>query len=320
MAKYLTPVLILVVAVLAVALAVKGGEIVTGMSVLEVHPSNFSVAGANVNPTMTTPECYQTSGTQGALGSITLIGNDTITVVCNTTVSDNNGCADFNTTTQTGRLYKDTVGAGCSASYKDCYQNASCAPVGSCTGTGGVSQIVECTYTVQYNADNTSVTGWNGTINITDTASAKVNDTDASVGVGALLAIHVDHTLDLGSVAAGSNQSTCSVDHSTWNYGNVQLDLQLNGTALDCPSPYTDIPVGYLQYNCTDDDAPFGTNSTALTGAPASTGCTSFDLAKSSTTTGSMTASTDKTYWGVGIPTGSGGTCWGTIHFTAIAG
>ena len=234
MAKYLTPVLILVVAVLAVALAVKGGEIVTGMSVLEVHPSNFTVSGGNVNPTMTTPECYQTSGTQGALGSITLIGNDTVTVVCNTTVSDNNGCADFNGTISGnflwGLLYQDGAGTSCLPSYLDCYGNATCAAVGACTG--GTDQTVECRFLVQWNADNTTGDGWAGFISIMDSGSLQTNDTDTTVDVGALLAIHVAHTLDFGSVPAGTNETNCTHDHNTLNYGNVQIDLQLNGTAL----------------------------------------------------------------------------------------
>jgi hypothetical protein len=247
-----------------------------------------------------------------------------VTIVCNATVTDDNGCGDWNasegSSARTGVLYKDTEGNSCSPTNQDCYQNASCSPVGSCTGTGDVSQVVECSFTVQYNADNTTGDGWGGYIQVTDSAAAHDEDADETVDVGALLAIHVDHTLDLGSVAAGTDQSTCAVDHSTWNYGNVQIDLQLNGSALDCPSPYTDIPVAKLHFNCTDDDAFYGNQSTVLTGTPSSTNCTSFDLAKSSTSSGTPTASTDKTYWGVGVPAGSGGTCTGTIHFTAIAG
>ncbi len=324
MAKYLTAMLVLIVVLLSIALIVRGGEMITAMSVSTLHESNFSVSSGNVTPTMSTPNCYQTTGTVQSLGSVALIGNNTVGILCNTTVSDSNGCADFNGTVSgnslTGKVYEDSVGIGCSESYLDCYANLTCKAVGSCTGGGGTQQVVECTYAMQWNADNTSSNGWDGFMQIVDSGGLQVNDSDSTVDVAPLLSIHVDDTLDFGSVAANTNQSYSATNHSTWNYGNVQIDLQLNGTALDCPSSYTDIPVGFLHYNCTDYNQSYATLSAILTGTADGTSCTGFNLAKSADTTTGPVAPPKKTYWGIGVISGAGGTCNGTVHFTAVSG
>jgi hypothetical protein len=320
MAKQLTPILVLVVMVLAVALVMSGGKVMTAMTVLTAHPSTFNLTAGNVSPTMTTPVCYQTNGTPGAIGAIALTGNSSIAVTCTTNVTDLNGCSDFNGTLSgnvlNGSVHEDTVNDDCSANNLNCYVNAACTAVGTCAD--GISQFVNCTYAnIWWNADNTSASGWDGYMSIADSAGKAVSNKDTDLSVSALLAIHVDHWLDFGSIAAGTNQTTCAVDHNTWNYGNVIIDLHLEGTTLDCPAPYLDIPVGYLKYNSTDDAQDYSTVAcTALTTGPVKT---EFDLGSSTTTSGEPAATTDLTYWGVGTTVGSGGVCTSTVTFTAVA-
>ncbi len=320
MAKQLTPILVLVVMVLAVALVMSGGKVMTAMTVLTAHPSTFNLTVGGVAPTMTEPVCSQTNGTPGAIGAITLTGNSSVAVECTTTVTDKNGCSNFNGTESgnvlNGSVHEDTVTDTCSADNLNCYLNASCVAIGACTNS--ITQDVKCTYNnIWWNADNTSASGWDGYISIADAQGNTTSDSDTDLSVSALLAIHVDHWLDFGTIVAGTNQSTCGTDHNAWNYGNVIIDLQLEGTTLDCPTPYVDIPVGYLKYNSTDDNKVYSTtNCTALTTGPVGT---QFDLGSSTTTSGEPVATTDTTYWGVGAIEGSGGICAGTVTFTAVA-
>jgi hypothetical protein len=247
---------------------------------------------------------------------IDLIGNNTMMVWCNATFNDPDGADTLDVSW--ARIYDELAGGSntCTGDNNNCYYNSSC----EWEAYNATAKKAVCTSNFWFNAANSTTLGWICNITANDTDNNRGSGEDTT-DVNPLLAIHVDDYLNLGSVPAGTNQSTCSVDHNTWNYGNVQIDLQLNGTALDCPSPYTDIPVGYIHYNCYYDDLDYGSETSALTSTPDGSNCNLFDLSKNSTaTTEDPQAPSKQTYWGVGIPTGSGGTCTGTIHFTAVAG
>jgi len=243
---------------------------------------------------------------------IDLIGNSTRLVWCNATFNDPDGANDLNVSW--ARVYGLGGSNTCTGDNNNCYYNSSCG----WEAVNSTAKKASCTFNFWYNANPTLA--WTCNITANDTTGYTGSGTD-TVTVNSLLAIHVDDSIDFGTLAAGTNETYCAHNHTTWNYGNVRIDLKLNGTDLICQSPYANIPAGYLHYNCTNYNQLYATQSAALNSTPIGTYCTGFDLSKNSTsTTQDPIAPLNKTYWGVGVPTGTSGTCIGTIHITAVAG
>ncbi len=254
--------------------------------------------------------------TANPANQIDLIGNSTRTVWCNATVNDPEGASNLNVSW--ARAYSYQGGSGtCTGNYTNCYYNSSCEWITIPGNT--TAKTASCTFQFQYNAVNSS-TDFNGWI-----CNMSANDTDSYIGstasagvkkVNALLAIHVDDSIDFGTVNAGTNETYVAHNNTAYNYGNVKIDLQLNGTQLTCPAGYGNISAGFLHYSYTTFNATYA-SSTALNATP--TTC-DFNLPKTMNATGTMVATSNKTYWGIGVPGGSGGLCTGTVHFTAVAG
>jgi hypothetical protein len=321
MSKYMTPVLVLVLAVLAITLAYKGSVVVTGMA---TNLYNASYREFNVSTGNATPVIYDAAGTSGSIDcyddtngdatKVTLNAFSNMTVVCNATVSDDNGCQDFNGSLSgnslIGEFYDSTQSQPCgSDGSKNCYNNATCAPVGACVGY--MNQTVECRYTVFYNANNTT---WTGFLNVTDKTGLIDTGTD-TITVDNLNSLNVTNsTMNMGTLSPGANTSTHTKGSEIANGGNIKIDLNINGTSVfDCPTN-PDIGIGNLTYNYTSAGTWPGTAVTTTATA------TQFNLDSAADSVGAPTAPTDNMFWGIGIPLGTvgGQTCNATIRVAAI--
>jgi hypothetical protein len=316
MSKYLTPILVLVVAVLAIIL-VKGSQVMLAAQIEEATPQ---VEVTPVNATIAPITCYDM--TTWSTTNITLVAADNKTVLCNATVNDENGASDFNTTTPTGAIYDVSLCGIGTYDADDCYTNSSCSWG---TVVNLTAQELECTFTFRYNAE---IGMWTAMLNLTDSGGNTSSRTDADeIHVDELLALDVPTTLNFGIKIAGVNDSyvgapmSCTdCNFTVSNYGNTQIDLQLNGTDLT-GCTLGSIPVGYLHYNCTDWNASYATEAAALNETLVGAYCTGFNLVKETTPANTEpVAETDDTYWGIGVPPGVRGTCSGTIWFAAVAG
>ena len=320
MSKYLTPVLVLAIAILAVALFIKGSEVLVAYQVLTTNQSATTLNITNIAPTMESVNCYNYNNALiGSMGSnpLALRGGTTARVVCNGTGNDKNGGGSINGTVSgsiSGRIYETAAGATCSADSTKCYVNASCATL---TRKNETAQYFECSYSVYYHADNTSQTSnWDGNLTVGD--GTLYGSQEAVFDVDELLAVGVPGILAFGTAQPGDKLNV-NKSHTVTNYGNVQIDMKLNGSTIgiDCPSG-ADVPVANIKYNCTDTANLYDGQGTPLTASAASNNCTTFNLAESATTASPPTATTKDTYWGVEVPLGVLGNCQGTIWFTAV--
>lgn len=118
-------------------------------------------------------------------------------------------------------------------------------------------------------------------------------------------------TLDFGTnLEPASTSATQSA--SVQNYGNVQIDVQLNGTTLTHESVAASVAVGYLNYSLNSDMS----SKSSLTSSPATV--SSFDLVKGA-------SSSRLTYYALTVPSGSdqwvpSGNYTGTLTVGAVAG
>jgi outer membrane protein assembly factor BamB len=247
---------------------------------------------------------------------IDLAAGQTKNVKCNATVNDIEGGLDFNTTVPTGRFYTSPGTNTCTGNNSDCYVNSSCAWLGVKNST---AQYVECTFPVWFNARNTTGLGWKCNLTETDLGAKQAFGTNTT-DINALLAVGAPTTIPFGAMSVGDT-SAADVNASIQNYGNVQIDLALNGSTLTCNSGT--IATSYLHYNCTHYGQTYSTNMAYLpsTVPGATSNCTGFNLAMNSTaTTQTPIAPVKNLPWKVNIPGAVGGACSGYVWFVAVAG
>jgi len=310
MTKYVTAMLVLVVAVLAVALFVRGGEVLTALA---ISTTNSTVATVNITASQTVCSptvCYDADD---ATDTIHLQGGDQRYVKCNTTCNAPNGWGYIRN--YTGAI--GTSGADCTPSSNlDCYRNASCQNFSVVNTT---AQLVQCTYLFWFNADNTTEVGtWTGNIKAGDIGGSTSPTSSDTIGLSTLLAIGVEGVLAFNSQTAATNETTNTHQHNIYNYGNVEIDFKVNGTAMTCQSG--SIAAEYLKANLTSGgnyQASYSLTS-ALSGPDTGGKFGSTNLAKSSTTSGAPVVNNKVTYWGIGIPAGVSGNCESTIWFAAV--
>jgi len=312
MAKYVTPVLVLVVAVLAVALFVRGGEVLTALAISTTNVSASTTNITNTAPTCQEATCYDADTTTD---NIDLVGGDTRFVYCRAVCNDNNGWG--NIINYTGTI--GTSGSDCTpATYLSCYQNTTCENTSSVNTT---AQNIQCSYNFWFHADNTSQDGsWTGGIKAGDVPGLESAQTTDTIDVQALLALGVNSVLSFGAKSAAINDSQTTHSHTIYNYGNIQMDFQVNGSAMSCT--VSTIPAEYLKASlsaATAYSAAYPLTAT-LDGPDTGDKFDSFNLAEGTTTTGSpVVASSSPSYWGIGIPSGVSGNCQGSIWFAAVA-
>ena len=302
----MTPVLVLVLAVLAITLAYKGGVVVTGMA--SSMTRTYNATTGTEPPVVGTVTCYDADdATDVDLNAFT-----TSTVVCNATVYDAEGCQDYNGSVgghAEGEFYTGSQPCG-AQDHKDCYNNASCAYVGVCSSL--TNQTVECSFDLWYSADNTSFTGW---INVTDSGGLTDNATD-SISVANLNALNLtDEFIFLGNIQPGNNINH-TVNMTVQNGGNIIIDLDLNGTTqFDCPTN-PDIDIGNLSYATAYNTVYASGTDLTTTATPEA----AFDLASPAAGGATPTGTDDDLYWGMAIPIGTvgGQTCDATVRVAAI--
>jgi len=303
----ITPLLVVLIAALTIALFLRGGEVLTALA---ISTTNSTVATANITntpPTCTGVTCYDVDDDTA---NIKLSGGGTRQVKCNATCNDLNGWG--NVKNYTGQ-FSSTTGSVCSASLVNCYPNTSCQNYSAINTT---AQKVQCTYTVWYNAGNTSkYNDWFGNVTAGDIAGQQNGGND-TIDMAELLAIGVNNTLAFGSLAPDANESTCTHGTNAYNYGNVEIDVAVNGTALTCTSGST--AAAYIRGNLTSAGAySLSYPLTATLGGPDTGSRFNTGIAASTTTT-APTAHTAKTiYWGLGVPSGVSGNCEGIMWFAA---
>jgi hypothetical protein len=341
MSKYLTPVLVLVVAVLAVALFVRGGEVLTALAISATNSSAATVNITNTAPQVFNVRCFN-AGTNDQLttaNKLSLLGGDFKTIYCNATIIENNGFGDI--TAFYGSVHENiaTNGDLCAEDVRWCYQNNTCE---NNTNINTTAEEVRCTFKLWFNADNTTVTGnWTGNITVKDTSSnvaynnyGLANRTNFSVDT--LLAVGVDSLIAFGAKSAGTNMTnlgstgtvsatvcagaTNGCNHSSYNYGNTQIDLQINGSAMTC-SQAGSIPAGFIMVSTTYNTAYSSGYPLTATLSDSTSSLNAFNLAENNVASATAPLATSgQTYWGVGIPLSAAGNCQGVIHFAAVLG
>ena len=171
-----------------------------------------------------------------------------------------------------------------------------------------------------YNAANTSKTNkWFGNISAGD-LGGNIGRTNASIGVSELLALGVDNLLSFGARSAAANDSTISASYTLnlYNYGNVEMDFQVNGTKMQCGSGDFGTP-DWLHVNLTNGDQYSWAYPLSTTLGNSAYLRNFFNLNSNITATAETPMPPVKpTYWGIGIPPAVSGGCQATIWFAAV--
>ena len=347
MSNKLTPVLVLIVAVLAVALFVRGSDVLTALAISETNSTASILNITNAAPEVTSVRCFDASDnsllyvetvTNG--GPLSLVGGDFKTIYCNATINDANGVSDIRHTHASVHTYDATGFDACGEDDRNCYINDTCENI---TDINSTARDVRCTFFLWFNAGNTSINGnWTANITVHDTGElhstlSMGNRTNFSVDT--LLAVGVDSIIAFGAKNAGTNMtnlgSTGTVsatvcagaaggcNHSSYNYGNTQIDLQVNASSLTC-SQTGSIPAEYIKVSTTYNDAYIYGYPLTANLADSTSSLNTFNLAQNNTASipnaQAPLSTTGTTYWGVGVPLNAAGNCQGVIHFAAVLG
>ena len=313
MAKYVTSILVLVVAVLAVALFVRGGEVMTALA---ISTTNSTIVTVNITPSQVTCSAMTCYDADDTIDQVDLVGGYQRFVKCNASCNAPNGWGYVNNYTGTiGRS-----GVSCTpASNLDCYQNDSCY---NHTAFNTTLQYIECSYLFWFNSQNTTISGsWTGSLKAGDNGGAVSPEASDTIGVNTLLATGVNSTLAFGSKSAATNDSTCLAAQGTnvYNYGNIQMDVAVNGSAMTCNGADNAIPAEYIHGNITPGAFYIDSYALSATLAGPDVAKSRFDvnITASATTVGPPAVTARTLYWGIGIPAGVTGNCQSTIWFAA---
>ena len=263
-------------------------KFVLAILVLLLMPAVY--AGAQTVGTVTTSQ-----------SPINLNAGSTTTIDCLAIITDTDNWN--NITTVNATMWDNVASAeGSADDNNNHYTNVSCGLGINDTET---TRPVTCSVSLQYYANPSTWTckirSYNSTIDLTS------NSVDTTVNQ--LVALDVtEATVDFGTLALGATSSS-DVTATVQNNGNVQIDVNLTGSAFSCATGSLDRET--IHYNASSGIAY--SSMTALSGTTANL---DLNVVKS---TG--VASTALTYWKISLPaSGAGGTCTDTITFTAVSG
>jgi len=251
------------------------------------------------------PAVYAGTQTVGAVTTsqspINLNAGSTTTIDCLAMVTDTD---NWNNITTVNATMWDTSASteGSADSNNNHYTNASCSLGANDSAT---SLPVTCSVSLQYYANPSTWTCKIRSYNSTNDLAS--NETNATMNQ--LIALDVtEDSVNFGTLALGATSSS-DVTATVQNNGNVQIDVNLTGSALSCTTGSLDMET--IHYSASSGIV-YG-SMTALSGTTANL---DLNVAKS---TGA--ASTALTYWKISLPaSGAGGTCTDTITFTAVSG
>jgi len=235
--------------------------------------------------------------------SITLTENSTTNVVVTATVTDNSGCADILKVTV--KFYETATGAGAADNANNHYTLTTPAVVqDTCEG---LVATYTATIPVQYYADPAE---WTAQVTPTDEADGTVATDTITMNV--LTALNVTGSIAFGELALNTDTGTTD----TTSTGNVAISVQVdgygevNGDGFAMTCTIGSITIGKERYSKTASTEY--ASKTPLTDTAATVA--DFSVAKRTTT-----KTTGIIYWGFGLPlNGVGGSCSGTVVFTAI--
>jgi hypothetical protein len=232
-------------------------------------------------------------------------------VYCNATATDVNGWQDIISASANLWHSTSTVGA---ANDKNVHYSAVNGTMGTgkCNiGSGSGNDVpIVCQVYLEHEATNGT---WYCNITVTDSASA-TGSNQTSTTVAPLVAMTVvNDTLAYGSMSPNTNSSTLTANVT--NEGNVQIGVNVNGTAMVC-STTGNVPLTNIKYSSTNQ--AYADMSAALTGSAVQVSGFTLVPEGISPFSDDQMASLN-TYWAIGVPVGVKGTCVGNVTVTAIA-
>ncbi len=271
------------------------------------------------------PEVINVSIEEDA-ASVSLNPATTKKIYCAGVVVDYNGQQEIDSVM--AEFYDSVVsGYGSGDDNNEHYANSSCEIINDTAGWNGYADdaynaVVNCSMDVWYYANPQT---WECTIFAIDTTGLSDTGTD-TITVSDLLALGLPDTINYGTVNA-TYVSEENITNVT-NYGNVELNLSLNGYgfiendgyAMNCTlGAIKTIPIDYEKYNLTASTlgelslTSFENVYLNLTSAPVTK---RFDLNYRQNDI--LNEAWNHTYWRIYVPLGVAGTCQGNIIFGAV--
>jgi hypothetical protein len=250
---------------------------------------------------------------------ITLTENTTANVIVTATVTDTDGCEDIDSVSV--KFFRTDLTSSGADDANHRYTQAAVLDTGTCEGGGDLSSTWTATISVQYYADPTdagaySGTTWSAEVIPSDHIGAGTTEGNDTTEMATLKALEATTPIAYGELALNGNTGTTDQTTTITNTGNTAIGVQVDG--------YGSIDGDGKSMICTSGSVLLENekySKTALTAYASKTvltdtAATVADFSINQRTDG---ASTNVLYWGFGMPiNGVGGSCAGTVVFTAI--
>lgn len=284
---------------------------------------NLLMGGVFINEPNTPPAASSVVFTDSADNSpIDLISGDVQQIKCTTTVTDADYCE--NLTMVMAVVYRSGLGTSCVSDKNNCYAGSwvSCTQdEGSCMPyTSDPDATYTCSITgdggngLAYYADATGAgspypdDSWSCYVLPYDMDGSGTGDY-ATTNVNAMWALGVSTpTISYGTMQPNSNTGVVNQTATVSNYGNMTIDIDLYGSALDCGGGRN---VSASNQKVSMSPFTYSEGTTTLSGSEETPTHLEFNLAKGE-------VSTKDTYWGLALPSVPAGVCSGSITFIAI--
>ncbi|MFT7506930.1 MAG: hypothetical protein ACI92I_000066 [Acidimicrobiales bacterium] len=244
---------------------------------------------------------------------ISLVPGTTTRVYASSTVTDLNGYNELTVASST--MYTTSAGALCTPDNNDCYVETTSSQC-SFSNCAGNSCTLMCYADFFYHADATDTDGanqWWAFFEVEDVLGGYGFGTSPSVEVQTLRALDVNNAINYVSLSPSSDTGAINASSTLENLGNVEIDIDIEGTALT-DGYDSSIPASEQIFATSTFNYPLCVSCTSL-----ATTATSYrvDLAKPTTT---ISAIIDDVFWGISIPFGvSSATHTGGVTFTPIS-
>lgn len=233
--------------------------------------------------------------------NISLLPGTTTRVYATSTVTDLNGYTDIVAATAT--MYTTTATAACAPDDNNCYV-ASYGGNCSLTNCSGNSCTLSCYADFYFHAEPTFSDGgefWQAFLEAEDTQGGTGYNTSPSIDVFELAALAADGTINYGALEVASTTGTYNPTTTVQNYGNVPIDINVQGTNLsdgiasEIPAEQQLFATSTFDYSvCPVDEQCTELSTTTITNYE-------LDLGKPTATS---TPVEDYVYWGIEIPFG----------------